>query len=218
MKRLRLLRAGVHFYLVGLIILTLGISLAILSALGTSPYDALLVGLYRTFGLSIGSWEIITGFLIVFGNALAERKRPQYFALITSFITGIGIDSWMFLFKFGSFADSLTGQWICLVLAILFTGLGIAIYIQSEVAPNPIDHTMLIVSNVTGWSITYSRAAISVVLVITAFFVDGAIGVGTLLNAVLVGVLINLFLPYVKKLRKSSLRRFHVERKIAEGE
>ncbi|MEI3613352.1 YczE/YyaS/YitT family protein [Pseudogracilibacillus sp. SO30301A] len=215
---MKLLRAGVHFYLVGLIILTLGISLAVLSALGTSPYDALLVGLFRTFGLTIGSWEIITGFIIVFGNALAERKRPQYFALVTSFVTGVGIDGWLFLLKFGNFADSLTGQWICLVLAILFTGLGIAIYIQSEVAPNPVDHTMLIVSNATGWSVTYSRATISVVLVITAFFFDGAIGIGTLFNAVLVGMLINLFLPHVKKIREFSLQKLQLDRKYAEGE
>ncbi len=215
---MKLLRAGVHFYLVGLIILTLGISLAILSALGTSPYDALLVGLFRTFGLTIGSWEIITGFIIVFGNALAERKRPQYFALVTSFVTGVGIDGWLFLLKFGSFADSLAGQWICLVLAIFFTGLGIAIYIQSEVAPNPVDHTMLIVANATGWSVTYSRAAISVVLVITAFFFDGTIGIGTLFNAVLVGMLINFFLPYVNKIRESNLQKLYLERKYAEGE
>src|SRR5699024_10223468 len=48
---------GSHFYFIGLITLTLGIALAVQSQLGTSPFDALLVGLYRTFGLSIGSWE-----------------------------------------------------------------------------------------------------------------------------------------------------------------
>lgn len=52
-----LLKKGLHFYLFGLIILTLGIALSVLSLLGTSPFDALLVGLFRTFGLTIGSWE-----------------------------------------------------------------------------------------------------------------------------------------------------------------
>jgi len=62
---MRFIRDGVHFYLIGLIILSLGIALAVMSMLGASPYDALLVGLYRTFGFTIGSWEIVVGFLLV---------------------------------------------------------------------------------------------------------------------------------------------------------
>lgn len=75
---MKLRKAGIHFYLSGLLILTLGISLAVISMLGTSPYDALLVGLFRLFGLSIGTWEIITGIIIVFGNALLAREQPEY--------------------------------------------------------------------------------------------------------------------------------------------
>src|SRR5699024_12442571 len=94
---MRWMKDGIHYYVFGLIILTLGIAFAVQSMLGTSPFDALLVGLYRTFGLTIGSWEIVVGFTIVIGNAVFERKRPEYFALITSFIIGIVIDSWLFL-------------------------------------------------------------------------------------------------------------------------
>lgn len=217
--KLRLVKKGVHFYIAGLIILSLGISLAIQSMLGTSPYDALLVGLYRTFGLTIGSWEIVVGFAMVIGNALAERKRPEYFALITSFVTGIGIDSWLFFLRIWVVPDAWLGQWICLLLSVFLTGLGIAIYLQSEIAPNPMDRSMLIVAKFTGWNMTFSRLAISVVLVITAFFFDGAIGIGTLLNALFVGLIINLLLPYTAKLRKASLRKLpELEKNFAEGE
>jgi len=217
--KLRLVKKGVHFYIAGLIILSLGISLAIQSMLGTSPYDALLVGLYRTFGLTIGSWEIVVGFAMVIGNALAERKRPEYFALITSFVTGIGIDSWLFFLRIWVVPDAWLGQWICLLLSVFLTGLGIAIYLQSEIAPNPMDRSMLIVAKFTGWNMTFSRLAISVVLVITAFFFDGAIGIGTLLNALFVGLIINLLLPYTAKLRKASLRKLpEPEKNFAEGE
>ena len=215
---MRLLRAGVHFYLVGIIILTLGISLAIISMLGTSPYDALLVGLFRSFGLTIGTWEVVVGTVMILGNALAEKKRPEYFAFITSVITGIGIDSWLFILRLFIVPDAWLGQWICLVLSIIFTGLGIAIYLQSEVAPNPMDRSMLVVSNLTGWNVTYSRALINVILVITAFFFGGAIGIGTLLNAVLTGVIIGYLLPYVSRLRKISLKKLEdPEKRIAEG-
>jgi len=204
---MRLVRAGVHFYLTGLIILTLGIAFAIQSMLGTSPFDAVLVGLFRTFGLSIGSWEIVVGLTMILGNALLERKRPEYFALITSLVTGIGIDSWLFVLNIFSGPESWIGQWIFLIVSLILTGLGIAIYLQSEVAPNPMDRSMLVVANLTGWSVTYSRLAINIVLVIVAFLFGGAIGIGTLVNALFSGIVIHFFLPYVAQFRKTSLAR-----------
>lgn len=214
---LRLLRAGVHFYLIGLIILTLGIALSVQSMLGTSPFDALLVGLYRTFGLTIGSWEIVVGLAMVIGNAVIERRRPEYFALITAFVTGIGIDSWLFILRLWGAPELLIGKSIFIFFGVVLTGLGIAIYLQSEVAPNPMDRSMLIVSNLTGWNMTYSRALINVLLVITAFFFNGAIGIGTLLHAIFAGVFISLFLPFSKNLRQESLAKVSVqEAKVAE--
>src|SRR5699024_2254327 len=94
---MRLLRAWLHFYIIGLFILTLGIALSLLSVLGISPYDYLLVGLSRSFVFTVGTWEIVVGVSMFIFNTIAEKRRPEYFALITSIITGIGIDTWLFL-------------------------------------------------------------------------------------------------------------------------
>lgn len=202
---MRLKEAGVHFYFVGLIVLTLGIAFAVNSSLGTSPFDALLVGLFRTFGLTIGSWEIVVGLSMVLGNALLERKRPEYFALITSFVTGLGIDSWLFVLNMFGAPDTYIGKWIYLALSLVLSGLGIAIYLQSQVAPNPMDRSMLIVSKLTGMSVTYSRVLINIVLVILALFFGGAIGIGTLINALVTGAIISFFLPMTARIRERSL-------------
>ncbi|SDQ76997.1 hypothetical protein SAMN05216232_3696 [Virgibacillus subterraneus] len=198
---MRLIRAGIHFYLIGIFILTLGIALTIQSALGASPFDALLVGLHRTFGLTIGSWEIVVGLSMVLCNAVAEKKRPEYFAILTSLVTGIGIDTWLFILGDFIVPGTWFGQSIALGLGIILIGLGVAFYLQSDIAPNPMDRSMLIVSNLTGWKVTYSRAFISGGLVILAFFFNGAIGIGTLINALISGVVISFFLPYVKVLK-----------------
>lgn len=195
-----LLRAGFPFYLIGIIILAFGIALTIQSTLGTSPYDSLLVGLQRTFGLTVGSWEVIVGLTMVIGNALAERKRPEYIALLTSLVTGIAIDSWLSVLGLWLTPVTWIGQWACLSLGIIFTGLGVATYLQSSIAPNPFDRSMLVVSHLTGWSVPVSRGLISIALVIIAYFFDGAIGIGTLINALCSGMIIYFFLPYVKAL------------------
>src|SRR5690625_3680725 len=177
---LRLLKSGFHFYIIGIVILTFGIALSIQSTLGTSPVDALLVGLHRTIGLTIGSWEIVVGATFVICNALIERKRPQYFAIITSLITGIGIDLWMLWARVYVVPTTMLGKWIVLTIAFLAVSLGIAIYLQTTIAPNPIDKTMVIIMEKTGWNATYGRGDVNVVLLVIAFFFNGPIGLGTL--------------------------------------
>lgn len=206
---------GVHFYIIGIIFLSLGIALAVQSHLGTSPFDALSVGFYRTFGLSIGSWEVIIGFSMIIINAAIERKKPEMFALITSIITGIGIDSWLFILGDIIVPQMWITQTACLIFSIFFTGLGVAIYLQSVVAPNPMDRLMIIVAKITGWNMTASRAAISVILVISAFFVNGDIGIGTLFNAVFVGFVIQSFLPSLENIRANSLAKLSLYSKRA---
>ncbi|WP_208589014.1 YczE/YyaS/YitT family protein [Gracilibacillus suaedae] len=184
-------------YIIGIITLTLGISLTIQSQLGASPFDALLVGLYRTFGLSIGSWEIIVGFTIVMINAMAIKARPEWFAMLTSFITGLGIDSWLFIQGTWLTPDNWLEQSVILLLGIIFSGIGIAIYLESSFAPNPMDRSMVIITDKTGLSFGKSRAIISIALVIVALLFQGDVGIGTLINALVTGVIIQALRPYV---------------------
>lgn len=84
------------FYILGILILTLGISFTIQSSLGTSPFDALLVGLSTNVGLTVGSWEIILALILICFNSILKRQRPEILGMLTAFITGIGIDMWLF--------------------------------------------------------------------------------------------------------------------------
>ncbi|WP_053218720.1 YczE/YyaS/YitT family protein [Virgibacillus senegalensis] len=204
---MRTLQRESPFYLAGLIILTLGIGLTIQSQLGTSPFDALLVGLYRTFGLTIGSWEVVVGLSMILGNALAKRSRPEYSALITSFITGAGIDGWVYILDGQVEPDTLFGQSVCFAAGLGCTAIGVATYLQSRIAPNPMDRSMMVITEITGWSVTYSRALISIILVFLAFLCSGTIGPGTLINALFSGMLISYLLPYVKKLKQKIMLR-----------
>ncbi|WP_079530205.1 YczE/YyaS/YitT family protein [Halobacillus hunanensis] len=187
------------FYFSGIIILTFGIALTIQSKLGTSPFDALLVGLFRTFGLTVGSWEIVVGLTMILCNALAEKRRPEYLALLTSLITGVSIDGWLFAIDEWAVPETLLTQSICLGIGIVFSALGIAVNLQADFAPNPFDRSMLVVRNLTGWNVSVSRAVISIVLVLLAAMFNGAIGVGTIIITFISGVLIHLFTPYVAR-------------------
>lgn len=190
------------FYASGIIIMTFGIALTIRSLMGTSPFDALLVGLFQTFGLTIGRWEIVVGLALVLFNAIAQRRRLEYLALLTSLLTGMGIDLWLFLLGDSISPATLFTQAACLILGVGIVGLGVAVNLQSDFAPNPMDRTMLVINELTGFNVAISRALISLVLVILAFLFNGPIGIGTVFSALFTGVFIKFFLPWAARLNK----------------
>lgn len=197
MKRIYL---RMMYYILGIVILTSGIALTILAKLGTSPFDALLVGLYRTFGLTIGSWEIVVGLSMIIFNSIAEKRAPEVIAIFTSLLTGVGIDFWVHVFSDWVAPNSMLAQSMVFALGLIISAFGIAVNLQADFAPNPFDRMMLVVKKLINRSVSFSRALISIVLVIIAAFFGGAIGIGTLIIALISGFVIHQFMKGMNRL------------------
>ncbi|MDN4526003.1 YczE/YyaS/YitT family protein [Fictibacillus fluitans] len=199
-------RKGFFFYLIGIVILTLGIALSILSNLGTSPYDSLLVGLYRTIGLTVGSWEIIIALVMMGLNSVLLRKRPEFLALGTAVVTGAGIDAWYFSLRGWLLADTFLLQLVLLIAGMLLIGIGTAIYLQGNIAPIPLDRLMLILREKLSLSLSTSRLLISMLVLTFAYFLHGPIGIGTLLTALFNGWMLSFFMPYAENLYRERVQ------------
>ncbi|USL17172.1 YczE/YyaS/YitT family protein [Bacillus paranthracis] len=187
------------FYVLGILILTLGISFTIQSDLGTSPFDALLVGLSLNVGLTVGSWEIIIALLLICCNSILKRHRPEIIGLLTAFITGIGIDVWLFLLRNLITPEIWYSKMIYFGIGLVITGLGTAIYLQTNFALIPIDRLTLIIQELTRTNIFISRTCIYLIFLIMATILHGPIGIGTILTVCLGGLLLNFFMPLTKK-------------------
>lgn len=183
------------FYVVGILILTLGISLTIQSKLGTSPFDALLVGLSKNVGLTVGSWEIILALLLIGSNSLLARQRPEILGLVTALITGIGIDMWLFLLHDIVSPDLWFSQAVCFTIGLVVVGLGTATYLQTNFAPIPVDRLTLIIKELTRKTVFFSRTLIYILFLMLAIIFNGPIGVGTLLTVCLGGYILHFFMP-----------------------
>lgn len=183
------------FYVVGILILTLGISLTIQSKLGTSPFDALLVGLSKNVGLTVGSWEIILALLLIGSNSLLARQRPEILGLVTALITGIGIDMWLFLLHDIVSPDLWFSQAVCFTTGLVVVGLGTATYLHTNFAPIPVDRLTLIIKELTRKTVFFSRTLIYILFLMLAFIFNGPIGVGTLLTVCLGGYILHFFMP-----------------------
>ncbi|MEH7873013.1 YitT family protein [Bacillus velezensis] len=183
------------FYVLGIMILTFGISVTIQSDLGTSPFDALIVGLSVHAGLTVGSWEIIIAFLLICCNSMLKRQRPEFSGMITAFITGIGIDMWLFFLHRVITPELWYGKAGCFAIGLVVIGIGTSTYLHTNFAPIPVDRLTLIVRDLTGRSIFFSRTVIYFIFFILAVMLKGPVGIGTLLTVCLGGIILHFFMP-----------------------
>lgn len=188
------------FYVVGIFILTLGISFMIQSDLGTSPFDALLVGLSLHVGLTVGSWEVIIALLLIGCNSILKRQRPELLGLVTAGITGIGIDMWLFVLNNWITPELWYSQVVFFGIGLILMGLGTATYLHTNFAPIPVDRLTLILQELTRTTIFLSRTIIYLVFLLMAMMLQGPIGVGTLLTVCLGGLILHYFMPITKKI------------------
>lgn len=187
------------FFVLGILLLTLGISFTIQSDLGTSPFDALLVGLSNNVGLTVGSWEILIALLLIGCNSILKRQKPEILGLVTAFITGIGIDMWLFLLQNLITPELWVSKVIYFAIGLVVIGLGTAIYLQTNFAPIPVDRLTLIIQELTRTNLFFSRTIIYLVFLILALIFNGPIGIGTLLTVCFGGLLLNFFMPFAEK-------------------
>ncbi|MGP7818277.1 YczE/YyaS/YitT family protein [Niallia sp. 01092] len=184
------------FYIIGLIILSFGATLTIKANLGAGPWDALNVGLSHLIGLTIGSWIVIIGIVLIFVNGLLLKKRPDILSLITVFIIGFFVDFWMaaLLNSFNYFYFK--NQFVLLIAGLIIAGLGIAMYLQARFPLNPIDHFMVSMQTRFGLNIMAAKLIGEVLALLFALLVNGPIGLGTVIIAFGIGPAIQFFHPY----------------------
>ncbi len=183
------LRRLVRLY-VGLTLYGLSVALLIESDLGAMPWAVLDQGLALRTGLSIGTWTIIVGALLML-LWIPLRQKPGIGTLSNVVMIGATADLFLWLLPE-------TGVlWIRiaeLLLGILACALATGYYIGAALGPGPRDGLMTGLA-ARGLSVRLARTVIEVAVVITGFLLGGTVGVGTLVFAVAIGPLTQIFLP-----------------------
>lgn len=190
------------FYLIGLLILSFGVTLTIKSDLGAGPWDALNVGLSSTFGLTVGSWVIIVGLILITVNAFLLQNKPDIFAVFTIVIVGGLIDFWLIYVLHQFEPTTFIIKLIVLILGLLFLSLGIAIYLQAKYPLIPIDRFMLAIQHRLKVNLMVAKTIGELTALILALVFGGPIGVGTIIIALSVGPFVQFFFPRVETLKE----------------
>lgn len=186
------------FFLVGVIILSLGITMTIKGQrLGVGPWDVLHIGLTRNFGLTIGTWSIITGTTLIFVTSAVIKQWPKLGTWLNMILLGLFIDlfNWM-LPEF----NTLTSQAIIFTLGVVVMSYGVGIYVAPNVGAGPRDTLMLILVDKLGISVKKVRTMNEVIVAVVGWLLGGPVGIGTVIIALLIGQIVHYALPQCRKL------------------
>ncbi|MCD9899933.1 hypothetical protein LUR56_07065 [Streptomyces sp. MT29] len=184
-----LTRRLVQLY-VGLTLYGASSALLVRAELGLEPWGVLHQGLTELTGISIGVVSIIVGAIVLL-LWIPLRQRPGLGTVSNVFVVGLAMDGTLALV--GDLVDY--GVRIpVLVLGIVLNGVATGLYIAARFGPGPRDGLMTGLNRVTGRSIRLMRTAIEVAVVVTGFLLGGSLGAGTVLYALAIGPLAQLFL------------------------
>lgn len=198
MKKLYLYRIAA--YLFGLSIVALGITLLIRANLGTGAWDALIVGLSKLTGFTVGTWIIFVGAMLLTLNSILLKNMPDFPALITVVLLGSLVDFWLKSILIPPLSHMM--QFALFTLGLLITAFGIAVYTQARFAITPIDRLMFVIQIKTGYSLRVSRFISEGAALVLAFLLKGPIGVGTIIVTIFLGPLIQFFVHSIHSLSK----------------
>ncbi|MBZ9640295.1 hypothetical protein [Streptomyces sp. PSKA30] len=165
-------------------------ALLVKSGLGLEPWNVLHQGLAERTGLSIGTVLIIVGAAVLL-LWIPLRQRPGLGTVSNVFVIGVVMDGTLAVVPQ---AHTLAVQVPLMLAGIALNGVATGLYIAAQFGPGPRDGLMTGLHRRTGRSIRLIRTAVEVTVVVTGFALGGTIGVGTLLYAVSIGPLAQLFL------------------------
>jgi uncharacterized membrane protein YczE len=189
------------FYMIGLYIMTIGIGFSIKADLGVSPVSSVPYTITLIIGIEMGKATILFHIFLVFLQVLLLRKEFElkhlaqvpvgvmfgYFTTLSNYLTGLLPSPEHIAFKL-----------LFLLISIVLVAIGLLLYMPPDVIPLAGEGAMLAISGKTGIAFPKVKIGFDVTVVLISGIVCltvmhrlGSVGIGTLLAAVLVGVVLN---------------------------
>ncbi|MFF2145491.1 YitT family protein [Kitasatospora sp. NPDC058190] len=177
---------------VGLVLYGVSMALMLRSGLGLDPWDVFHQGLQRVLGLTVGAWVTICGVLVLL-LWIPLRQRPGLGTVANVLMIGAAMD--LTLRLVGGPAG-LPARIALMAAAVVLNGLASGLYIGARFGPGPRDGLMTGLHRRTGRSLRLVRTGIEVAVLAVGVLLGGTAGVGTVMYALAIGPLVQLFLPW----------------------
>ena len=199
MKKTHLIRR-IAVYLLGLFIMTLGISLAVKSNLGAAPVSSIPYTMTLCFSVEMGLGTILFHAFLVLLQIIILRKNfkiKNLLQVLVGIIFGYFTTFCNFLFRLLPDTDNLIIRVGMILVSAFLIAVGIFFYLPADIVPLAAEGLNKTISDQTGIAfnrikIGFDVTVVAVSLIVSLIFLGniGSVGLGTVIDAVLVGVIL----------------------------
>ena len=186
----------------GLVIAHLGVTLFLLSDLGSDPFNVFVQGVFRSLAqwlawpfLTHGRTHVGISLLIILVLLFVD---PSYVKIGTALCMVFGgpiIDVFTRLLQPLLGGAGIPGRACMLVLGCFILAYGMTIVIRSDAGTGPNDLVALAISEKAHFRFSLTRIAVDGTFTLLGWLLGGTAGIGTLVCMFLIGPIAGLFLP-----------------------
>jgi uncharacterized membrane protein YczE len=208
------------FYMLGMVVLALGISLNAKTSLGVSPIISTAYCVSVITGYNFGNMTFVLYTLLVCVEIvihLSRKLRKQAALDCLQVLVSLVFTRFLNVFDWiipdlgseamkGTFAGSLAGRILILLVAIIFTGIGAALSLNMRIIPNPGDGIVQTIADAAGKDNGFVKNCVDITCVVvtclTGLLLEHriiGIGIGTLMAMIGVGRVIAVFNKATRK-------------------
>ena len=182
-SRWRARPATVIVLITGLWLFGTGEALLVEANLGVTPWTVLAQGITEHIPISIGMATFLTS-VVVLLLWIPLREKPGLGTIANAIVIATALQVMSTVIPSQT---TLVVQIPMVVLGIVITGIGSAMYLTTHLGPGPRDGWMTGIHLRTGWPVTYVRWGIELTVLSIGWLLGGVVGVGTVLFALLIG-------------------------------
>lgn len=183
-------------YVIGMLVLAMGLTLNTKTGLGVSPILSLAYCSTQIWGVNLGDATFVLYALFVIAQLIIRGKRRQWYDLLQlplSLVFSRVLNLYDRFITYDPAKHGLPSNLVCLALAIIVTGIGVAMTVNMRLVPNPGDGIVAAVAEKMGRDQGFAKNIFDVGCVTVTCIIGLAcrgqvigIGIGTL--AAMVGV------------------------------
>lgn len=198
----RTFKSKVLLYLLGLLLMTIGISISIKSNFGVSPVSSIPYTLTMVFGIEMGKATILFHVILVLLQFIllrSEFKLLQLWQVVVGVIFGYFTTFSNWMMSFVPTPQTMAVRLLLILISMIFIAWGIFLYVPTNLVPLAGEGIIKVVSDLMHVSFPHAKMSFDTGMVILSLIAClavlhqfGSVGLGTIVAAFGVGTILNI--------------------------
>jgi uncharacterized membrane protein YczE len=176
---------------VGLVAYGVSLALMVRGDLGLAPWDVLHSGLIRYLPVTLGQAVVLVSFVVLL-LWIPLREKPGLGTISNALVVGFSTDATLAVV---GRPEAMAPRVALMVGGIVLCALATAMYVGAQLGRGPRDGLMTGIARRSGLSLRLVRTGLEVTVLVVGLLLGGALGLGTVLYAIAIGPLAQLWLP-----------------------